>query len=94
MGEGVDLQDLHTTASCSFSSSRWRSAAVKGRGCRRGPGPGPTPVLSFIVGPGREVEGWKPGDGRLGEAEALTVLWLEGRMLSEGEPGAGGGGIC
>jgi hypothetical protein len=35
-----------TTASCSFSSCRWRSAAVKGRGCLSGPGPVPTPVLS------------------------------------------------
>ena len=35
-----------TTASCSFSNCIWRSAAVSGLGCRRGPGPGSTPVLS------------------------------------------------
>jgi hypothetical protein len=85
---------LHTTASCSFSSCRWRSAAVKGRGCRKGPGPGPTPVLSAIGGPGKDVDAGKLGEGRLDEEEALTALWFEGRMFSDGEPGAGGGGIC
>lgn len=34
------------------------------------------------------------GEGKLDEREALTALWFEGRMLSEGEPGVGGGGIC
>ena len=34
----------HTTASCSFSSCIWSSDAVSGRGCRKGPGPGPTPL--------------------------------------------------
>ena len=39
-----------TTASCSFSNCRCKSAAVKGRGCLNGPGPLPTPVLSPAIG--------------------------------------------
>ena len=84
----------HTTASCSFSSCRCRSAAVSGRGCRKGPGPGPTPVLSPIEGPEKKVVAGDGREGRLDEPETLTVLWFEGRMFNEGEPGVGGGGIC
>jgi len=40
-----------TTASCSFSNCRCKSAAVKGLGCLKGPGPVPTPVLSPILPP-------------------------------------------
>lgn len=94
VGAGWWAGAIRTTASCSFSSCRWRSAAVKGRGCRNGPGPGPTPVLSFIDGTGKEDAAGRLGDGRLDELEALTVLWFDGRMFSEGDPGAGGGGIC
>ena len=84
----------HTTASCSFSSCRCRSTAVRGRGCRKGPGPGPTPVLSPIEGPEKKVVAGNGRGGRLGEPEAFTALWFEGRMFNEGEPGVGGGGIC
>jgi hypothetical protein len=48
--------------------------------------------LSFIE-VGSEDDTGKLGDGRLDELEALTAIWLDGRMFSEGEPGAGGGGI-
>jgi hypothetical protein len=47
--------------------------------------------LSFIE-VGSEDDTGKLGDGRLDELEALTAIWLDGRMFSEGEPGAGGGG--
>lgn len=40
-------------------------------------------------------EGGKCGDGRAGgDAVWFTVLWFDGRMLSDGEPGSGGGSIC
>lgn len=48
-----------TTASCSFSSSRWRSAAVRGLGCRMGPSPGPIAELSAGTGPARTLDGGK-----------------------------------
>lgn len=51
----VGMKRGRTTASCSFSNCRCRSAAVKGRGCLKGPGPLPTPVLSPIVGPAAPV---------------------------------------
>lgn len=67
--EGREL----TTASCSFSSCRCRSAAVRGRGCLKGPGPVPTPVLSPVIPPAVP-----PAVGMLGEAKGgdvgLTVL--------------------
>lgn len=44
-----------TTASCSFSNCKCKSAAVKGRGCLNGPGPLPTPVLSPAMGPAAPV---------------------------------------
>lgn len=50
--------------------------------------------MSPIAGPGNEAAAGRLGDGRSEELEALTVLWFEGRMFNEGEPGAGGGGIC
>ena len=90
---GWDIKLKRTTASCSFSSCRCRSAAVKGRGWRTGPGPGPTPVLSPIGGPAKDATAGNWGEGRAGEPEALTAAWFEGRMLSEGDSGAGGGGI-
>ncbi len=62
-----------TTASCSFSSWRCRSAAVKGRGCRIGPGPGPTPELSPIACGFNMVGGAKCGDGREEELPALLT---------------------
>jgi len=76
-----------TTASCSFSSCRCKSAAVNGRGCLKGPGPNPTPVLSPVTYP--VVIG---AAGILGEVKggdvALTALWFEGRILrEEGEAG-------
>ena len=39
-----------TMASCSFSICMCRSAAVRGRGCRSGPGPGSVPVSSCRTG--------------------------------------------
>ena len=51
-----------TTASCSFSSCIWRSAAVRGRGWRSGPGPGSTPVLSSRGGGAWKVEDVKVGE--------------------------------
>ena len=39
-----------TMASCSFSICMCRSAAVRGRGCRSGPGPGSVPVCSCRTG--------------------------------------------
>ena len=33
------------------------------------------------------------GEGRLVDEAAFTAFWLEGRMLSEGDVGIGGGGI-
>lgn len=41
--------------------------------------------------------GRKWGEGRAEEWEVevlFTALWFEGRMLRDGEPGTGGGGIC
>lgn len=66
-----------------------------GRGCRSGPGPGPTPVLSPGTGPDMAPDKGSGGDGRDVEDEAwLTALWFDGRMLMEDdELGAGGGGI-
>jgi hypothetical protein len=44
---------------------------------------------------GKELADGTRGDGRVDDAaEALTVPWFDGRMCSEGERGAGGGGIC
>lgn len=51
-------------------------------------------MLSPTGGPEKEVAIGNWGEGKLDEREALTALWLEGRMFSEGEPGVGGGGIC
>jgi hypothetical protein len=90
------FRGIHTTASCSFSSCRCKSAAVNGRGCLNGPGPVPTPVLS----PGRYPAGPLAMDvGKIGEAKGgdiwLIVLWFEGRIFREGETGVRRGGcIC
>ena len=81
---------IHTTASCSFSSCRCRSAAVSGRGWRIGPGPGPTPVLSPKV----NITGGWWGDGSDGFPALLTTFWFDGRMSREEVAGTGGGGIC
>ena len=72
-----------TTASCSFSNCEYISAAVRGRECRTGPGPEPTPLLSATA---KKFDG-RFGDGIADELEGLTVF-------SDGEPGTGGGGIC
>ena len=93
-GEGKACEK-RTTASCSFSSSRCRSAAVMGRGCRMGPGPEISPEASFDGIPAMLPEGWNCGEGREDEGPAwLTMLWFEGRIFSDGELGTGGGGIC
>jgi hypothetical protein len=82
-----------TTASCSFSNCRCRSAAVNGLGCRSGPGPVPTPVLS----PGCaavEITPPKPGDTICGPV-LFTAFWFEGSTFNAGdESGRGGGAIC
>lgn len=87
-----------TTASCSFSSCVWISAAVRGRGWRTGPGPGPTLVLSLPARLDDEIMVADEicGEGREGGLPVLlTVLWFEGRMSRvEEELGIGGGGIC
>lgn len=84
---------LLTTASCSFSSCIWSSAAVSGRGCRSGPGPGPTPVLSW---PATGAAGGKPGEARAEEDEAIGLMvgWFDGRMFEADAIGAGGGGMA
>ena len=85
-----------TTASCSFSSCKCKSAAVKGRGCLNGPGPCPTPVLSPVIGPAAPVlvVVGMFGEAKGGEDVWFTALWFEGRMLTDGEDrGRAGGGI-
>lgn len=71
-----------------------RSAAVRGRGCLKGPGPVPTPVLS----PGSPVAVTLAIIGDVEDARTdggLTALWFEGRMLNCGEEsGRAGGAIC
>lgn len=47
---------IHTTASCSFSNCKCKSAAVRGLGCLKGPGPVPTPVLSPVGGPADAID--------------------------------------
>jgi hypothetical protein len=50
--------------------------------------------VSLIDGPKNEAVAGRLGDGKPDELEAFTVLWFDGRMLSEESPGVGGGGIC
>lgn len=89
-------QELLTTASCSFSSARWSSAAVNGRGCRNGPGPGPTPgsLANMCAGAGTGgCVAVSCGEGSDDVCEWFTAFWFEGRMLRDGEVGAGGAAI-
>lgn len=75
-------RNKHTTASCSFSNCRCKSAAVKGLGCLNGPGPIPTPVLSPAgIVPVADVNILLIGDIKGGVA--VTALWFEGRILRE-----------
>ncbi len=80
--------NILTTASCSFSSCRCKSAAVKGLGCLNGPGPIPTPVLCPIARlvpaapiPAAMTVGEASGDAMM----APTVLWLLGRIFRLGD---------
>jgi hypothetical protein len=60
-GGQADRPSSHTTASCSFSSSKCNSAAVIGRGCLIGK-PGPPPSLLATVGlSGGNGKFWTPG---------------------------------
>jgi hypothetical protein len=86
---------VHTTASCSFSSCRCKSAAVKGLGCLSGPGPAPTPVLSPVIPIAVLCMTTLAPGATIGCTCGLTVLWFEGRIFSVGEErGRVGGAIC
>lgn len=80
-----------TTASCSFSSSRWSSAAVRGRGCLTG-----TFGDSFPVGklPGtflsEELERLKGGKGWVA-FDCVPCCWLVGIVPPSEDKGSGGG---
>ncbi len=87
----VSIKRLLTTASCSFSNCRCKSAAVNGLGCLSGPGPVPTPVLSPGILAAAAIP-LRPGDA-MGTLGLLTALWLDGRTLIA-ESGKGGGAIC
>jgi hypothetical protein len=65
----VQHKKVLTTASCSFSNCRCKSAAVNGRGCLRGPGPVPTPVLSPTIPPAVPLA----IEGILGDAKVREV---------------------
>ena len=96
---GSEGREVLTTASCSFSSSICSSAAVRGRGCRRGPGPdstGTSPGTDDWVCADCSVGGWGvwAADDDADVESGFTAFWFDGRMFNDGDNGAGGGGIC
>lgn len=62
-----------------------------GRGCRSGPGPAIDSAPVGGVAAGRAC--WNEGEGSGEGTCAPTAGWFDGRMLSAGEVGTGGGGI-
>ena len=70
-----------TMASCSFSICMCRSAAVRGRGCRNGPGPGSVPVSSCRTG------GWKKADDDAADVARVGERGggVEEKRLADGE---------
>lgn len=67
---------------------------MRGRGCRRGPGPAPTPVLSAVLSP-TTIAGRTAVAGGMCAARS-TAFWFEGRILrDDGEMGGTvPGGSC
>lgn len=86
-----------TTASCSFSSCRCKSAAVRGLGCLSGPGPVPTPVLSPelpYAGNGVAAAAAAAACVAVGcDEAAMNALVFEGRILGTGAARGKIGGV-
>lgn len=85
----IRVQPL-TRASCSFSTSVCSSAAVKGRGCRVGPGPASVEESLVFATAGCGCDDENCGDSPVGvdDVVGLTALWFEGRILSEASAGS------